>query len=73
MHCTSSYPSEEKDKNLKCIPYMRNLYKKEISFSGHGLGLSGSVGAIALGAMVIEKHVTLNRKMSGPDHEASLD
>ena len=73
MHCTSSYPSEEKDKNLNCIPYMRNLFKKEIGFSGHGLGLAGSVGAIALGAMVIEKHVTLNRKMSGPDHEASLD
>ena len=50
MHCTSSYPSEEKDKNLKCIPYMRNLYKKEIGFSGHGLGLSGSVGAIAFSA-----------------------
>ena len=57
---------------MKCIPYMRNLYKKEIGFSGHGLGLSGSVGAIALGAMVIEKHVTLSRKLVGPDHKASL-
>ncbi len=73
MHCTSSYPSEEKDKNLNCIPYMREKFKKEIGFSGHGLGMSGSVGAIALGAKVIEKHVTLNRKMSGPDHEASLN
>jgi N,N'-diacetyllegionaminate synthase len=73
MHCTSSYPSEEKDKNLKCIPVLLKKFNVDIGFSGHGLGLAGSVGAIALGSEVIEKHVTLNRKMSGPDHEASLD
>lgn len=73
MHCTSSYPSEEKDKNLNCIPELRKKFNVDIGFSGHGLGLAGSVGAIALGANVIEKHVTLSRKMSGPDHEASLN
>ncbi len=73
MHCTSSYPSIEKDKNLNCIPELRKRFNVDIGFSGHGLGLAGSVGAIALGALVIEKHVTINRKMSGPDHEASLN
>lgn len=73
MHCTSSYPSVEKDKNLNCIPELKKKFGVDIGFSGHGLGLAGSVGAISLGSLVIEKHVTLNRKMSGPDHEASLN
>jgi len=73
MHCTSSYPSVEKDKNLNCIPELKKRFNVDIGFSGHGLGLAGSVGAIALGSTVIEKHVTINRKMSGPDHEASLN
>jgi N,N'-diacetyllegionaminate synthase len=73
MHCTSSYPSQEKDKNLKCIPVLSKKFNVDIGFSGHGLGMAGSVGAIALGSEVIEKHVTLSKKMSGPDHEASLD
>ena len=73
MHCTSSYPSEEKDKNLRCIPELKKRLNVDIGFSGHGLGLAGSIGAIALGSNVIEKHVTINKKMSGPDHEASLE
>ena len=73
MHCTSSYPSDEKDKNLNCIPELKKRFNVDIGFSGHGLGLAGSIGAIALGSRVIEKHVTINRKMSGPDHEASLE
>ena len=73
MHCTSSYPSVEKDKNLNCIPELMKKFNVDIGFSGHGLGLAGSIGAIALGSNVIEKHVTINRKMSGPDHEASLE
>ena len=73
LHCTSSYPSEEKDKNLLCIPYLKKILKCDIGFSGHGKGLAGSVGAIALGASVVEKHSTLNRNMAGPDHAASLE
>jgi len=73
LHCTSAYPSDEKDKNLNCIPKLRLLLKEDVGFSGHGIGLSGSVGATALGAKVIEKHVTLNKKMLGPDHAASLE
>ena len=73
LHCTSSYPSLEKDKNLLCIPELKKIFKTDIGFSGHGKGFAGSVGAIALGASVIEKHCTLNKKMAGPDHAASLE
>jgi sialic acid synthase SpsE len=73
LHCTSAYPSTEKDKNLLCIPELRKKLKEEVGFSGHGTGIIGAVGATILGAKVIEKHVTLNKKMLGPDHAASLE
>ena len=73
LHCTSAYPSDEKDKNLNCIPKLRGLLKEEVGFSGHGTGIIGAAGATSLGAKVIEKHVTLNKKMLGPDHAASLE
>ena len=73
LHCTSSYPSNETDKNLNCIPVLKKLLKCDIGFSGHGEGFIGTASAVALGANVIEKHVTLNKKMSGPDHAASLE
>ena len=73
LHCTSAYPRDEKDKNLRCIPKLRSLLNEDVGFSGHGTGIAGAVGATALGAKVIEKHVTLNKKMLGPDHAASLE
>ena len=73
LHCTSAYPSEEKDKNLRCIPKLRSILNEDVGFSGHGTGIVGAVGATVLGAKVIEKHVTLNKKMLGPDHAASLE
>ena len=73
LHCTSAYPSDEKDKNLNCIPKLRSLLNEDVGFSGHGIGIAGATGAAALGAKVIEKHVTLNKKMLGPDHAASLE
>lgn len=73
LHCTSAYPSEEKDKNLLCIPELKKILKSDIGFSGHGKGMAGSLGAVALGANVIEKHSTLNKEMAGPDHAASLE
>ncbi len=73
MHCTSSYPSKDEDKNLLAIPFMKKTLKTDIGFSGHGTGFTGTVGAIALGSPVIEKHSTLSTKMSGPDHAASLE
>ena len=73
LHCTSAYPSKEKDKNLNCIPKLRKILNEDVGFSGHGTGLAGATGATALEAKVIEKHVTLNTKMLGPDHAASLN
>ena len=73
LHCTSAYPSDEKDKHLNCIPKLRKMLKSDVGFSGHGTGITGAVGATALGAKIIEKHVTLNKKMLGPDHAASLE
>ena len=73
MHCTSAYPSKDEDKNLTCIPFLKKKLNTDIGFSGHGTSFVGSIGSIPLGATVIEKHVTLNKKMAGPDHAASLD
>ena len=73
LHCTSAYPSDEKDKNLNCIPVLRKKLNEDVGFSGHGTGIIGAVGAVSLGAKFIEKHVTLNKKMLGPDHAASLE
>ena len=73
LHCTSAYPCPIEDKNLNCIPILQNMFKEDIGFSGHGTGPIGTLGAVALGAKVIEKHVTLSRKMSGPDQNASLE
>ena len=73
MHCTSAYPSKPEDKNLNCIPRLRKILDTEIGFSGHGMSFFGPAGSIPLGVKVIEKHVTLNKNMAGPDHLASLD
>ena len=73
LHCTSSYPSPMEDKNLKCIPIMSAMFNMDVGFSGHAFGIEGTLAAVALGATIIEKHVTLSRKMSGPDHSASLE
>jgi len=73
LHCVSSYPSELKDKNLKCIPILQDLFNEDVGFSGHGIGFTGTLGAVSLGCQVVEKHVTLSREMSGPDQNASLE
>ena len=73
LHCTSAYPTDTKDKNLNCISKMRKILKDDVGFSGHGTSYIGPLGAVALGATVIEKHVTLNKKMLGSDHAASLN
>ena len=73
LHCASSYPTDLKDKNLNCIPVLQDILKTDIGFSGHGVGYEGTIGSIILGSRVIEKHVTLSKEMSGPDHAASLN
>lgn len=74
MHCVSQYPSPMEEMNLRVIPTLANLYPEcVIGFSDHSLGITAPIAAVALGASVIEKHVTLNQEDPGPDHWFSLD
>ena len=73
LHCVSAYPCDEKDLNLKMIHTLKNRYKVNIGYSGHEKSVSPSLIAAALGATVIERHITLDRTMWGTDHAASLE
>ena len=73
MHTTSTYPAHYEELNLKCIPWMSQRYGIPIGYSGHETGLASSVAAVALGACVVERHITLDRAMWGSDQAASLE
>lgn len=73
LHCVSSYPSPENELNLMAIPTMKNRYERHIGYSGHEASVSPSIVAAALGATVIERHITLDRSMYGSDQGASLE
>jgi sialic acid synthase len=73
LHCLSQYPSEYKNINLNTIAFLRENYPDyNIGYSDHSIGIVIPVAAVVLGAEVIEKHITLDRKMKGTDHEGSL-
>lgn len=73
LHCLSQYPSEYKNINLHTISYLKENYPNyTIGYSDHSIGIVIPVAAVVLGAEVIEKHITLDRKMKGTDHEGSL-
>ena len=74
LHCTSLYPCPDDECNLLSIIKMKKKFKNvKIGFSDHTMGIDAAPAAVALGANVIEKHITLNNLMSGPDHKASLN
>jgi pseudaminic acid synthase len=73
LKCTSEYPSPLEEINLKTIPHMIETFKTIVGLSDHTLGVSVPVGAVALGAKIIEKHFTLSRSMGGPDAAFSLE
>ena len=73
MHCVSNYPCSDKSLNLKAITLLKNKYKKVIGFSDHSKGHLAACLSISLGAKIIEKHLTLNKKDYGPDHKSSLN
>jgi N-acetylneuraminate synthase/N,N'-diacetyllegionaminate synthase len=73
LHCTTSYPCEKKDVNLKVIETLRNKFGFLTGYSDHTKGIEVSLMAAKLGARVIEKHFTLNNNLEGPDHKASLN
>ncbi len=73
LHCTSEYPAPFLDVNLKAMNSIKKKFKVDIGYSDHTLGCEVSFAAVSLGAKIIEKHITLNRNLSGPDHKASLE
>ena len=73
LHCTSNYPTENADVNLRAMNTMARTTGLPVGYSDHTLGLAVSTGAVALGATVIEKHFTLDSELPGPDHKASLE
>jgi N,N'-diacetyllegionaminate synthase len=73
LHCTSSYPADIGDVNLRAMHTMASATGLPIGYSDHTLGIAVSTAAVALGASVIEKHFTLDKTLVGPDHQASLD
>ncbi len=73
LHCTSLYPCPDDNCNLLAINSMKKKFNVEIGFSDHTIGFDASLGAVSLGSKIIEKHITLNKGMRGPDHKASLN
>lgn len=73
MHTTSTYPSEIRDLNLKVLGELACRYDVPIGYSGHEVGLPTSVAAVALGACMVERHITLDRAMWGSDQAASVE
>jgi len=73
MQCTSAYPAPYEEINLYTIQTLRDKFKLNIGFSDHSLGVAASIAAAALGATILEKHLTLNKNLKGPDHKASLN
>jgi N-acetylneuraminate synthase len=73
LHCTSSYPAPDDVLNLRAIRSMARDLGVQIGYSDHSLGTEAPLAAVALGACVIEKHITLDRRLPGPDHAASLE
>ena len=72
MHCTTDYPTEIRDVNLNAMVTLKNAFKLPVGYSDHTEGFEAAVAATALGAVYIEKHITLDKNMQGPDHKASM-
>lgn len=72
MHCTTDYPTALEDVNLRAMVTLGNAFQVPVGYSDHTLGYDAAVAATTLGATCIEKHITLDRNMSGPDHKASM-
>ena len=73
LHCISAYPTPTRDSNLRAIPALRRRFRCEVGFSDHTTEATAPIAAVAFGATIIEKHLTLDRTLPGPDHAASLE
>ena len=73
LHCNTQYPTPMEDVNLKAMLSIRNEFDIKVGYSDHTLGIEIPIAAAALGAVIIEKHFTLDNQLPGPDHKASLN
>lgn len=73
LHCTSLYPTPPEEVNLARMPALADEFGCAVGYSDHTHGTIAAVGAVALGACIIEKHFTLDRNLPGPDHRFSMD
>lgn len=73
LHCNTEYPTPMGDVNLKAMCTIRDAFGVAVGYSDHTLGIEVPIAAVALGATVLEKHLTLDRNLPGPDHKASLE
>lgn len=72
MHCTTDYPTEIEEVNLKAMLTLQNAFKVPVGYSDHTKGFEAAIAATTMGAVYIEKHITLDNQMQGPDHKASM-
>ena len=73
MQCTTAYPCPYDQVNLNVLKTFKKIFKIQTGFSDHSLGSQACIAAVSLGAVVIEKHLTINNNLTGPDHKASLN
>jgi len=73
LHCTTNYPTDFDEVNLRAMLSLKEKFRVPVGYSDHTEGIEVPIAAVALGAVVIEKHFTLDRNMEGPDHKASLE
>jgi len=73
LQCTSCYPTEDEDVNLRVIPALEKRYQCPVGFSSHERGIAITSASVAIGATTIERHFTLDRTMKGPDHASSIE
>ena len=73
FHCTSTYPTDANEANLKVIETLKNEFSCPIGYSGHERGITPSILAVAIGANAVERHITVDRTNWGSDQAASLE
>ena len=73
LHCNTEYPTPYPDVNLKAMLALKDKFNLDVGYYDHTLGVEVPIAAAAMGAKIIEKHFTLDKKMAGPDHKASLE
>jgi N,N'-diacetyllegionaminate synthase len=73
LHCTTEYPTPMIEVNLRAMQSIQRAFDVAVGYSDHTQGIEVAIAAVAMGARVIEKHFTINRNLSGPDHQASLE